>query len=64
MSTDTSTEEGIRDRAMMELLFSSGLRVSELVKLDRDKINFERREFGVIGKGGKAENGGAAPRKK
>ena len=53
MSTDTSTEEGIRDRAMMELLFSSGLRVSELVKLDKDKINFERREFGVIGKGGK-----------
>lgn len=53
MSADTSSEEGLRDRAMMELLFSSGLRVSELVKLDRDKINFERREFGVIGKGGK-----------
>ena len=37
----------------MELLFSTGLRVSELVKLNRDQINLERREFGVIGKGGK-----------
>ncbi|MBI4092021.1 MAG: tyrosine-type recombinase/integrase [Candidatus Levybacteria bacterium] len=51
---DTSKEEGMRDRAVMELLFSTGLRVSELVRLDREKINFERREFGVIGKGGRA----------
>jgi site-specific recombinase XerD len=50
---DTSKEEGIRDRAIMELLFSTGLRVSELVRLNRDQINFERREFGVIGKGGR-----------
>jgi site-specific recombinase XerD len=53
MAADTSKEEGIRDRAIMELLFSTGLRVSELVGLNRDKINLERREFGVIGKGGK-----------
>lgn len=51
---DTSKEEGIRDRTILELLFSTGLRVSELVKLDHDKINLERREFGVIGKGGRA----------
>lgn len=51
---DTSKEEGIRDRAIMELLFSTGLRVSEVVKLNRDQINFERKEFGVIGKGGRA----------
>ncbi len=51
---DTSKEEGIRDRAIMELLFSTGLRVSELVFLNRDRINLERREFGVIGKGGKS----------
>src|SRR3989344_7975107 len=53
-SVDTYKEEGIRDRAIIELLFSTGLRVSELVKLNNDQINFERREFGVIGKGGRA----------
>lgn len=50
-AADTSKEEGLRDRAILELLFSTGLRVSELVSLNIDKINFERREFGVIGKG-------------
>src|SRR3989338_3508068 len=44
---------GIRDRAILELLFSSGLRVSELVGLDRDHINLKRREFMVRGKGQK-----------
>lgn len=44
----------LRDRALLETLFSTGLRVSELVKLDRDKINLERGEFSVIGKGGRA----------
>lgn len=53
-SIDTSKEEGIRDRAIFELLFSTGLRVSELVRLNHDQINLERREFGVIGKGGRA----------
>lgn len=51
---DTSVEAGIRDRTIMELLFSTGLRVSELVNLNHEQINLERREFGVIGKGGKA----------
>ncbi len=50
---DTSKEEGMRDRCIMELLFSTGLRVSELVKLNHGEINLERKEFGVIGKGGK-----------
>jgi site-specific recombinase XerD len=53
-ATDTSTEEGTRDRAILELLFSTGLRVSELCKLNHDQVNLERREFGVIGKGGRA----------
>lgn len=44
---------GLRDRAILELLFSSGLRVSELVNLDRDHINLKRREFMVRGKGQK-----------
>ena len=43
----------LRDRALSELLFSSGLRVSELVGLDRDHINTNRREFMVRGKGQK-----------
>lgn len=51
---DTTKEAGIRDRAIMELLFSTGLRVSELVKLNHEQINIERREFGVVGKGGRA----------
>ncbi len=54
ISVDTSKEEGIRDRTIIELLFSTGLRVSELVSLNKDRINLDRREFGVIGKGGKA----------
>lgn len=53
-SPDSSTDEGLRDRAILELLFSTGLRVAELVKLDRDKINLATREFGIIGKGGRA----------
>lgn len=50
---DTATLPGTRDRAIIELLFSSGLRVSELVGLDRDHINLARREFMVRGKGQK-----------
>jgi site-specific recombinase XerD len=45
---------GKRDKAILEVLYSTGLRVSELVKLDRDKVDLERREFGIVGKGGKA----------
>lgn len=51
---DTSKEDGLRDRAIIELLFSTGLRVSELTGLNRESINLDRKEFGVIGKGGKA----------
>lgn len=50
---DTTTLGGLRDRAILELLFSSGLRVSELVGLDKDHINLKRREFMVRGKGQK-----------
>jgi site-specific recombinase XerD len=49
-----SSKNGFRDRAILELLFSTGLRVSELVHLNRDQINLKTREFGVIGKGGRA----------
>lgn len=43
----------LRDRAILELLFSSGLRVSELVNLNRDHLNLKTGEFSVRGKGGK-----------
>lgn len=46
--------QGKRDKAILEVFFSTGLRVSELTSLNRDKIDLERREFGVVGKGGKA----------
>ncbi|MBR3322610.1 tyrosine-type recombinase/integrase [Candidatus Saccharibacteria bacterium] len=49
----SDTETGLRDRAIMELLFSSGLRVSELINLNRDNVNLKRKEFMVRGKGQK-----------
>ncbi len=42
---------GLRDKVILEVLFSTGLRVSELVSLNRDQVDTNRREFGVIGKG-------------
>ena len=47
------TEDGLRDRAIFELLFSTGLRISELTNLNRDSVNLQRREFVVRGKGQK-----------
>ncbi len=51
--TDLSSTTGLRDKAILHLLFSSGLRVSELVGLNRDSVNLDRREFTVRGKGRK-----------
>lgn len=53
--TEATRKEQIalRDRAILELLFSGGLRVSELCSLNRDHINLKRREFTVRGKGQK-----------
>jgi site-specific recombinase XerD len=53
-AVDISDIRGLRDRTIMEVLFSTGLRVSELTSLNRDQINLDTGEFGVIGKGGKA----------
>ncbi|MBI4449915.1 tyrosine-type recombinase/integrase [Candidatus Uhrbacteria bacterium] len=43
----------LRDAAILEVLFSTGMRVGELVSLQRDDVNLERDEFAVRGKGGK-----------
>jgi site-specific recombinase XerD len=52
-SPGISTLAQLRDKAILEVLFSTGLRVSELVKLNNEEIDLKRREFGVIGKGGR-----------
>lgn len=46
-------EHYLRDKTIMELFFSTGLRISELVNLKKADINLETGEFSVIGKGGK-----------
>jgi integrase/recombinase XerC len=50
---DPSTPQGQRDRALLELLYASGLRVSELVNLDLGEINLDTNEIRVWGKGSK-----------
>ena len=45
--------KSLRDRSILELLFSAGLRVSELTSINRDQINISRQEFSVKGKGDK-----------
>jgi site-specific recombinase XerD len=50
---DEKTLEGKRDRAILELLFSTGLRVSELCGLSIDDVDLTRDEFSVRGKGEK-----------
>ena len=52
-SPKIASNAGLRDRTILETLFSTGLRVSELVSLNRDQIDLERKEFGVKGKGNK-----------
>ena len=50
---DVSTPLGRRDRAILELFYASGLRLSELVGLDLDAVNLSSRRVRVLGKGGK-----------
>jgi integrase/recombinase XerC len=53
MTPDISTPLGMRDKAMLELLYASGLRVSEIASLDIVNVNLEEREVRVLGKGSK-----------
>jgi integrase/recombinase XerD len=50
---DTATELGLRDRTMLELMYASGLRVSELVGLELHNLNLNQGVLRVTGKGGK-----------
>lgn len=50
---DTKSVKGKRDKAILELLFSTGMRVSEFVSLNCKDVNLKTREIAVIGKGGK-----------
>lgn len=50
---DTSTAKGLRDRAILEVLYASGVRVSELVALDLNDVDLGTGELRVIGKGNK-----------
>ena len=50
---DGSGKNDLRNNAILRLLFSTGLRVSELTALNRDNINLEHGEFSIVGKGGK-----------
>ena len=50
---DLDKPEGQRDRAMLEVMYSSGLRVSELLSLKMKNISFERNIITIIGKGNK-----------
>ncbi|MBS1992866.1 MAG: tyrosine recombinase XerC [Cyanobacteria bacterium SZAS LIN-2] len=53
MSPDTATVLGVRDRALMEVLYATGMRVSELCGLRVQDYNQEAMEMRVLGKGGK-----------
>lgn len=50
---DTETAQGLRDRAMLELMYGAGLRVSELTGLTLAQINLRQGALRVLGKGGK-----------
>jgi integrase/recombinase XerD len=50
---DTATPAGLRDRAIFEVLYGAGLRISELVGLDVDDVDLEDGSVRVLGKGGK-----------
>lgn len=64
---DTSTKIGLRDRAILETLFSTGMRVSELVSLDTQQVRSsldseDGFELGIVGKGNKARTVYFSPR--
>ena len=53
LAPDVGAAEGLRDRAMLEVLYATGLRVSELVGLQPDQLGLAQGVVRVVGKGGK-----------
>src|SRR3989344_5515127 len=55
---DTATDQGLRDKAILELFFSTGMRISELTSLNKEQIKIKPGmasfELGIVGKGGRA----------
>ncbi len=51
---DTSTVEGLRDKAILELLYSTGIRLSELISLNLDDFDWSNETIKVLGKGQKS----------
>lgn len=49
---DTDTDQGLRDRAIMEFLYSTGCRLSEVVSIRRDQIDWDKQQVRLKGKGG------------
>ncbi len=58
LAPDASTIQGLRDRAILETFFSTGMRISELTSLNREQIKIKSEmadlELGIVGKGGRA----------
>ena len=52
-SPDVTTPSGLRDKAMLETMYSSGLRVSELLNLEKGQVNLKKGVITVFGKGAK-----------
>lgn len=53
IAPDETTPDGLRDRAMLELMYATGLRVSELVSLPAQAVNLRQGVLRVVGKGGR-----------
>ena len=50
---DITTAEGLRDRTMLEVLYATGMRVSELINLTLDRVNLNMKYIIAFGKGSK-----------